>query len=283
MKTVCIKTNNCKAINYLLENLKKLELDEVYFSCHKFKVYNNIIIHYKGKNLELFLSTIANLLVFLVLDIFEDSIIKKILLHDYFYFDNIEKKHIVDKTKSISYEDIEIFSTKENILFNTFYQFLKNEDKLFLKGFITFRLKKYILELEKTIDTAVNEYLVEKEYIEFVSLLKLYVNSEESTMNVVHLIYNPDSPILLDENKNIIKTDINLLNAKYLSDISFSSLDMVLNTLLNIVPKKIYLHLMDEEADEFINTLNLIFENRIIVCRDCNICRIYKSNIKQKF
>ena len=282
MKTICIKTNHTKSINYLLENLKNLKLDDVYFSCHKFNVYNNILIHYKGNNLELFLSTISNILVFLVLDIYENTIISNILHRDYFYFDNIEKKKILDKTKNICYDDIEIFTKKESILFNTFYRFLKENDKLFLKGFITFRLKKYISELEKSIDTAINSYLIEKEYSEFVSLLKLYINTEESKIDEVHLIYNTEKPILLDKNKNIIKTDINLLNAKYLSDISFSSLDRVLNTLLNIVPKKIYLHLMDQEINEFVNTLILIFEKRISICRDCNICRIYRSGFMQK-
>ena len=91
MKTICIKTNNYKYLNYLLENIKKIDLDDVYFSCHKFKIYNNIFIHYKGNNLELFLSTISNILVFLVLDNYENIVIKRILQHDYFYFDSIQK------------------------------------------------------------------------------------------------------------------------------------------------------------------------------------------------
>lgn len=282
MKTICIKTNNFKSLNYLLENLKNLKLDNVYFSCHKFKSYNNVIIHYKGNNVELFLSTISNILVFLVLDIYENTIISNILHHDYFYFDSIEKKQILNKTTNIYYENIENFTKKENLLFNTFYHFLRENNKLYLKGFITFRLKKYISELEKTVDTVINDYLIEKEYSEFVSLLKFYVNTEDSKIDEVHLIYNTEKPILLDKEKNIIKTDINLLNAKYLSDISFSSLDMVLNTLLNLIPQKIYLHLMNEEIDEFINTLQLIFENRVQICRDCNICNIYKSSLLKK-
>ena len=278
MKTICIKTNNKKSINYLLENLKSLKMDNVYFSCHKFKVFSNIIIHYKGNNLELFLSTISNILVFLVFELYEENIISKILQHDYFYFDSIERKQIIDKTQNLFLDDVESYTTKESILFNIFYQFLKDNDKLFLKGFLTFRAKKYIEELEKLVDTTINSYLIEKEYYEFVSLLKLYVNTEESQIDEVHLIYNSEKPILLDKNKNVIKTDINLLNAKYLSDISFSSLDMVLNTLLNIIPKKIHLHLINDEVDEFVNTLNLIFEKRVHICHDCNICRIYKSN-----
>ena len=62
-----------------------------------------------------------------------------------------------------------------------------------------------------------------------------------------------------------------------MSDITFSTSDIALNTLLNIIPKKIYIHLIDEKIDEFITTLELIFEHRIVMCTDCNICRIYKS------
>ena len=126
--------------------------------------------------------------------------------------------------------------------------------------------ENYSHELEKQVDIAVNQYLVEKEYLEFVSLLKMYVNSESSTIDIVHLIYDTTNPTLLDKNKKIIKTDINLSNAKYLSDISFSSCDMILNTLLNLLPKKIYIHLKNQDDDEFINTLKLIFDDRVHLC-----------------
>ncbi len=65
-------------------------------------------------------------------------------------------------------------------------------------------------------------------------------------------------------------------NAKFLSDISFSKNDYTLNTLLTLLPKKIYIHLIDDYIDEFINTLKLIFEKRISYCHDCDICNIYK-------
>ena len=279
MKSLCIKTNNNRVISYLLNNLKKIELDNVYFSCHKFNIYSNIFIHYKGKDLNLFFSTISNILSFLVLDIYEDSITRNILQKEYFYFDKSDQNIVLDKYNDNRLESIEDFEIKENILFDSFYSFFNNYNsndvccKLYLKGFITFRLKKYISELEKCIDCAVNQYLVEKEYAEFVSLLKIYIISEGYKSDLVHLIYrNNDknaNSVLLDKNKNIIDTNINLLNAKYLSDISFSSSDMILNTLLNLLPKKIYIHLYDEnDEDEFVNTLELIFENRIVICKD---------------
>ena len=277
MKTICIKTNNKNSIDYLLKNLEQLRLKNVFFSCHKFKTFNNIFIHYKGEYLELFLSYIAEVLTSLIFENYDEEILKTLLLREYFYFTDMEIKSILKILKENSVEDVKLYTTKEDILYNTFYNFLKNENKLFLKGFVTFRLKTYKEELAKSIDTAVNQYLIEKEYNEFVSLLKLYINSEGSKCNEVHLIYKNSESFLLDKNQNPIQPNNNLLNNKYLSDISFSSSDITLNTLLNIIPQKIFIHLINMEIDDFINTLELIFEKRVIICTDCNICRVYKS------
>lgn len=67
------------------------------------------------------------------------------------------------------------------------------------------------------------------------------------------------------------------MNAKFLSDITFSSNDYLLNTLLDLLPKNIYIHVQDNSNDEFIHTLSLIFESRIHLCTDCNICHIYQA------
>ena len=145
-----------------------------------------------------------------------------------------------------------------------------------MKGFITFRLKKYIEELESEIDNSVNQYLIEKEYQEFISLLKVYINSEGYNSDFVHLIYrnsnkNIDS-VLLDKDRNVIDTSINLFGAKYLSDISFSSSDMILNTLLNMLPRRIFIHLADvDDEDEFVYTLEAIFDGRVVVCLDVDV------------
>ena len=68
---------------------------------------------------------------------------------------------------------------------------------------------------------------------------------------------------------------------KYFSDITFSDNDFILNTLLNILPQKIYLHLVSISPNnfDFINTIKLVFENKITICQDCNICNLYKNNI----
>ena len=146
---------------------------------------------------------------------------------------------------------------------------------MILQGFINFRISSYIKTLDYLIDSCVNSYVIEKEYNEFIDLLKLYINSKSCSEKNIHLIYAEKESVLLDENKNVITNSKENFEVKFLSDISFSNNDYILNTLLNLLPKKINIHLLTK-SDKFINTLNLIFEDKIQICNDCNICKTYK-------
>ena len=281
MKSLCIKTNNSDLLKYLLNELKELEIDNVCFSLRQFKHYKNIIIHYTGENETLFLEKISSILSLLVIDELEENFINKIILEYYFYFDCNERKDILNLCFDIMSNDFsDIFDKKFKLLYNVFYNFLLDNKNLYLQGFTNFRLKSYFKVLDDIVAEAVNCFVVEKEYLEFVSLLKLYINSQGSSCNLVHLIYtsNEEESILLDENKEIINISHHNLNAKYLSDISFSANDYTLNTLLTLLPKEIYIHLIDDYIDDFINTLITIFENRVHLCTDCNICNLYRHS-----
>ena len=69
-----------------------------------------------------------------------------------------------------------------------------------------------------------------------------------------------------------------------MSDVTFSNNDFVLNTLLNLLPQKVFLHQVSNYSNlEFINTLKLIFDGRLKICTDCNICNLYKNlSVKNK-
>ena len=281
MKSICIKMTNQNITKHLLEQLNEFKLDDVYFSCKKFKIYYNIIIHFKGKNENLFFEETSKILAKFIIDLFEEKIIQNLIKSEYFYFDTNEQKQIANITFEDLYnneESVYSFDRRYNLIYNSCLEYLLSNNSLVLKGFITFRLKNYLETILEQVDKSVNKFIVQKEYTEFISLLRMYVNSEESNCSLIHLIYRNYKPILLDENKNLIKIDDNISNLKYLSDISFSTNDFALNTLLNIIPKKIYIHLIDSNKDEFINTIKLIFENRAIFCTDCSICKIYKKS-----
>lgn len=285
MSSLCIKTNNEEILSYLQDEFSSFNMLNTFYSRNEFKFYKNIIIHYTGIDKELFYTKLATILSYLVIDYFESDIIKNILSANYFYFDNAELDKILDLCDENLCDDEEFsFTNRQMLLFDAFYEYISTHHSIILTGFINFRLKEYRNLLEDLTDFSVNEFIIEREYLEFISLLRLYVNSQFPSSISVHLISLGNDILLLDENMEMIDVDKNALKAKYLSDVSFSNNDYVLNTLLNLLPKKIHLHLVSASGNlDFINTLQLVFENRIEICNDCDICNLYKQlYIKQK-
>ena len=273
MKSFCIKTNNREIINYLLNKFDKIDFANISYIDRKFKIYNNFIVHYTGENLEEFYKILGNIITDTIIKFYEVHIIRRILGFNYFYFDEFER----NKIEEVCIESLKNnkFKNRNKTICNKIQKYLKKNKSMILDGFVTFRIKEYIEKIDELVDEGVNKYIVEKEYAEFISLLKMYVNSKEPETEEIHLIYTNGESILLDKNKDIITIANNSFNAKYLSDITFSSNDFALNTLLSLLPKKINVHLITKK-DEFIDTLCLIFEEKVYMCTDCNICRTYK-------
>ncbi len=277
MKSLCIKTNNSKIIDYLLEELEELNIDNTYISVKEFHHFSNIILHYKDNNNFLFINAISNILTKTIIYFFEKELIKESINLNYFYFSSLERNKIIAITLEMlnDYENVNI---KYDFINNELFSFLSNHHSLYLKGFINFRLSSYLDFINEKIDLAVNKFLIDKEYLEFVNILRLYIKSESIDSNTehLHLIYKNKNSIIINDQKEIVSCNDNIAKAKYISDISFSSNDLALNTLLNLLPKKITIHLVDGYQDEFINTLKLIFQDKIIICEDCDICSIYR-------
>ena len=260
MKSFCIKTNNKNILAYLLNNFN---FPNTYISIRKFKIYKNIIIHYIGENASAFYNELANNLVSLILNFYEENLLKSIIKSNYFYFSESEQDIVLDKcliylkdTSSVEYQ------VRIEHIYIAALKYITNNKSMILRGFILFRLSNYMKILDYVVDTFVNELVVDREYKEFINLLKSYVNSKPSNINTVHFIYKNTSSILLDNKHKKIPFTDDLANLNYISDVSFSENDIVLNTLLTLLPQKIIIHL-EKEPDEFIKTLICIFENRI--------------------
>ena len=95
MKSFCIKLNNDKQKNFLIEQLDKIELNTFYISSFKFKVYENIIVHYKGDNIILFEQYLSNVLAITIQKFYEEKMLEKIIRKNYFYLNEEEQDSII--------------------------------------------------------------------------------------------------------------------------------------------------------------------------------------------
>lgn len=275
MKSFCIKNNNNIIIDYLLTEFQKMNLEEIYISQKQFKYYKNIIVHYTGKKDDLFIYKLSDVLTKCIMNFYEKNIVKRVINCDFFYFDSREKNIIFKNCFEIlDDEESNDFALRREKIFTCLVEYILEHKFFILDGFVNFRLFEYNSLIEDTVDVAVNKYIIDKEYKEFIELLSGYIHSQEPRTDTIHVIYSNGEPILLDEKQNILVYDNQFEHPKYLSDITFSSKDYCLNTLLNLLPKKIIVHLLVDE-DEFIETLRFIFGNRIRICKECNICKTF--------
>lgn len=200
------------------------------------------------------------MLAYIVTDFYEPVIIQKFINSNYFYFTTEEKRKIYN----ICLTNIDFSSSiiMVNIITNEFFKFFQENKYVILDGFVNFKLKEYLKELDSVVDMCVNKFIIEREYNEFIMLLKDYIQNTPSNTKELHLVYKNEKSVLLDENMNPIEINKNAIPQQYLSDITFSSNDLNLNAILTLLPEKLFIH-SEQKEDDFINTLKMIFENRV--------------------
>ena len=276
MISICLKSSNSNLLNYLEQNLDKITLPQIYYSQKQFKLYKNLIIHYLGTNINDFYNTFSNLLSVFIIEHYENSFIQQQLNFDFFYFSPDEKKEIQKNTIN----NLNLTSNakqKRNILNNSIQEYFMQNSTCILEGFINFRLYNYKNFINLILESSINDYIIKKEYSEYINLLSEYISIQEPQSNSIHLIYSDNIKLILDDSKNIITDTSN--SQVYLSDISFSNNDFILNALLSLLPQKLYIHLNNTE-DNFIKFLKQIFKNRVTLCQNCNICNLYFNTSK---
>jgi putative sporulation protein YtxC len=275
MKSFCIKNNNKQILDYLLAEFQNMNLENTHISQNSFKYYQNIIVHYTGKNENGFIYKLSDVLTRCIMKFYEENIVKRVINSDYFYFDVKEKKVINNNCYELLNDEQsnDFLKRKEKIL-SCLIEYISEHKFFILDGFVNFRLFEYNSLIEECVDCAVNKFIIDKEYKEFIELLRGYINSQKTRSETIHVIYSNSEPILMDEKQNILVYENQFEHPKYLSDITFSSKDYCLNALLNLLPKKIIVHLLIDE-DEFIETLKLIFGKRLMICKECNICKTF--------
>jgi len=252
--------------------------DAFYFYCY---IDDEILLqdnyYYEQKNM--FLSCVANALSDIIINHWEPKLMKKIIGDNYFYFDKVEQERIYDFARDIlSIDDINgklglFYQIKrKTFVLNKIHEYLKDNNTIVLDGFVNFRLKEYLEQLEETVDKAVDEYLIDKEYQEFIKLLRHFVDLQETKRDLVNIFVRNDKLFLLDENLKIIRNDEAFDNiARDNPDINVD--DILVSTLINIAPKKIVIHgFTGKEKKEVISALYNIFEGRVSFCSQCETC-----------
>lgn len=152
--------------------------------------------------------------------------------------------------------------------------YLANESVLQLDGFVKFRLSEYRSMLEWLLYDAAEECAAEREYEEFICMLREYIKLQPPYIELLHIKINRDMSFSFYD---FTKRNITI-SCEYQSgdgDDFICEEDKLIGILMVTVPNRIIWHGSEnanKRSKNIIQTISKIFENRFAICKGCELC-----------
>ncbi len=220
----------------------------------------------------------------------ENNLITKIINQEYYYFDDREKseiqKNTIDLLKEESHDVLLLNHgyTRKSKVVKRLMEHLDEQGEINIRGFITFSLKNYIIDLGETVERAIEDFLTNKEYNDFIKLLKYFVDIQESKVKMIHLMMDQDHRYkLYDEEYQLINNDYLREIASEITENNFLSYeDILMSALITMAPEKIIIHQFPGMSkSEVIKTINRVFASKVTICGGCKLCTI-ETNLSKE-
>ncbi|WP_333594005.1 putative sporulation protein YtxC [Anaerospora hongkongensis] len=210
----------------------------------------------------------------------EKTIIQRLIERNYHYFSKEEQKIIYDNSLKLLNDSsccvIQDFSagSRRKRIISRLMEYLDHHHELVVDGFVQFRLKDYRDNLAQIVDKAVDELMLDLEYQEFIRVLRYFINVQEPQVEETHVIIQGTSSFkLLDENGQSIDNQyLDSFDAHYSDEINYQ--DLLITALIAVSPHHVVLHNPYLPAtNELIRTIKSIFEDRVMHCSGCELCK----------
>ncbi len=119
-----------------------------------------------------------------------------------------------------------------------------------------------------------DDFLIEREYREFVQLLKYFVDIQESKIESVHVLIKGGGVFkLYDGNMRPVRSDYLEGYIIDLADNEINYEDLLISALITIAPKEITLHYKNNNGMiATLDTIKKVFAGRIKECKGCKLC-----------
>ena len=239
-------------------------------------------------NMKVFNLNVANMLYKIVIMEFCKKEINNFLAETYFFLRYDEIKQIKPRIQealqsdgAISDPNMVYCTNKKNSIIDKITKCIEENNEINVGGFLTFRTKELRGDLERIVDKVVEEYMVEKEYNEFIKLLKYFVDVQESKVDEVNILIETNGNYSLrDEEGNDLVGNIMMDLPQVKFDSKENQEELIISTLITSAPKKVVIHCVEYcKNKELIQTISKVFVNRVYYCDKCAACERIKKGI----
>lgn len=275
-----------KKINYSINEVSTEGTTSIICSINDGKLYKEKSIE-SYKALKLYMS---NALADYIIRQYEERLLNRIVNSNYCYFNTTEKKEILGKALAIiRNEDKNFFNSlflirRRNVIIRRLMDYFENSNNLILDGFVNFRLKDYIKDLEEIVDKAVDDFLMDREYKEFIRLLRYFVDIQEPKFDTVHVVVGYEGKyMLLDDSKREITNECIQEYASEISEGEMNYDDLLVSSLITFAPRRIFIHCTGQfKNKELMETIKNVFAGRVSICQGCETCLVSMAKSENK-
>jgi len=239
-------------------------------------------------NIKAFNLNIANMLYKIVIMEFYKKEMNNFLTETYFFLPYDELKQIKPKIQeallcegAISGPGMVYCINRKNSVIDKISNCIQENKEINISGFLTFRTKELKNDLECIVDKVIEEYMVEKEYNEFIKLLQYFVEVQESKVNEINIIIEKNGDYYLrDEEGNDLVGDTLMELPKIKFDSKENTEELIISTMITSAPKKIIIHCAEFcKNKELLQTISKVFVNKVHYCDKCATCEMIKNGI----
>ena len=260
----------------------RIAIDNVKRGCYTFLGWNITEGELSFRNYEkvklMLKQYIAQLLTETIVGREEKALVKKIISSNYHYFSEDEQSvifnHVLKLLESSGSTTVGFgpLQRREQVL-QKLQEYFDNHFELVVEGFIAFRLKEYRAKLLEVVDKAVDEYMMDMEYKEFIRVLRYFVDVQEAQLEEVHVIIS-DKGFKIRDNFGKVISNKYLENVTINSNSDINYDDLLISALITLAPQNVVLHCgADVDGEDVVNTISGVFEGRVMRCSGCDLCR----------
>lgn len=230
------------------------------------------------------LEALASLLARFIIEDLKVHLLYDLLRFYYFYFGKEERQEIL----ALACRDFEresFYPRREfhrGLVERSLRAYLGGSPvHLNIEGFYNFRMHDFRRELRRVLDGAVDIYLAEREYREFVRLLKYFLNLQQPRIELLHLSVDSKGRFQVMD-RRFERVDPRDWEEFAIADFDEESdyEDILVSMLVSVAPRRIMLHQsVSARYPRAVKSLRSVFESRLTFCENCAYCRREKIHL----
>jgi putative sporulation protein YtxC len=158
-------------------------------------------------------------------------------------------------------------------------QMVERGDSINIDSIMRFRSKEYLKAVDEVVNEVVDHFLVDREYEEFVAMLRYMLDAQQKSPQVLHVFCTEDRVWISDEKGELIRDpDVSQVAHQVSEGGDVHPEDLAMSILITRAPCEIVIHDMTNAAPwpSFAETVERVFLQRASRCGECTTCQQLK-------